>query len=447
MRAAVLTIFALLLATFGFIVLNLEPATISLFGLVRVTHPLGVVLSVTFLAGALLVYLLMEGASLRRSWHDRQELRATKLSDETADAYHLGLEALAQGDLGAAREIFERVLRYDQDHVGASYALGNLERDAGDVEAAIRRHITANARKPGTPAILWALAEDYVQAGRVDECLRALDDLLAQAPNGREALAKKREVYEAAGRLEEAIEAAQALLRAGAPDDGSLNDLRLKAAQRAPTPESARMHLQAAIKHDKRCTAAYRLLGELFWKDDNAREAEKTWKSGWKAAGDLGLLHRLADAHLASNEGKKALKLVSQAREARSDDPLAALLHVQTALQLEAFDEAEKALAAETLADHPAAALLRLELASRQDRSDSIGPLSMEAAGALGTLQAPYACRACGKALDEWSAQCPACERYDTIQLAWIGKASLPKTGVDVAAGGEDQKSEEEPPS
>lgn len=59
MRAAVLTIFALLLATFGFIVLNLEPATISLFGLVRVTHPLGVVLSVAFLAGALLVYLLM----------------------------------------------------------------------------------------------------------------------------------------------------------------------------------------------------------------------------------------------------------------------------------------------------------------------------------------------------------------------------------------------------
>ncbi len=121
--------------------------------------------------------------------------------------------------------------------------MGNLERDAGDVEAAIRRHITANARKPGTPAILWALAEDYALAGRVDECLRALDDLSAQAPNGREALAKKREVYEAAGRLEEAIETAQALLRAGTPDDGSLNNLRLKAAQQAPTPESARMHL------------------------------------------------------------------------------------------------------------------------------------------------------------------------------------------------------------
>ncbi|MEE8146288.1 MAG: lipopolysaccharide assembly protein LapA domain-containing protein, partial [Longimicrobiales bacterium] len=134
MRAAVLTIFALLLVTFGFIVLNLEPATISLFGLVRVTHPLGVVLSVAFLAGALLVYLLMEGASLRRSWHDRQELRATKLSGVAADAYHLGLEALAQGDLGAARDIFERVIKHDQDHVGALYALGNLERDAGDVE-------------------------------------------------------------------------------------------------------------------------------------------------------------------------------------------------------------------------------------------------------------------------------------------------------------------------
>ncbi len=141
------------------------------------------------------------------------------------------------------------------------------------------------------------------------------------------------------------------------------------------------------------------------------------------------------------------MKLVSQAREARPDDSLAALLHVQTALRLEAFDDAEKALAAETLADHPAAALLRLELASRQDRSDSIGSLSMEAAGALGALQVPYACRACGKALDEWAAQCPACERYDTIQLVWVGKASLPEAEAEVAADTEDQKSEKGPPS
>jgi lipopolysaccharide biosynthesis regulator YciM len=446
MRAAAVAIIALLLVTFGFIILNLEPATISLFGIVRVTQPLGVVLSVAFLAGALIVYLLMEGASLRRGWQVRQEQKAAKLTGEAADAYQQGLEALAQDDLVAARDILERVLRHDPDHVGALYALGNLDRDSGDVDMAIRRHITANSRKPGTPAILWALAEDYGEAGRVDECLRALDDLLAVAPSGREALAKKRDVYEAAGRLEEAVEAAKALLRAGAPDDGSLNDLRLKAAQQAPTPESARMHLEAAIKHDKRCAAAYRLMGETLWKDD-AREAEKAWKSGWKSTGDLGLLHRLAEAHLANNEGSKAMKLVSQARDSRPDDPLAALLYVQTTLQLESYDEAEKTLASEALASHPAAALLRLELASRQGRAGSLSSLSMEAADALSSLQAPYTCRECGNALDEWDAQCPACGRWDTIKLAWVGKVSL----QGAASGAEDEpaskpQSEKEPP-
>lgn len=439
MRAAAVTIFALLLVTFGFIILNLQPATISLFGLVRVTYPLGVVLSVVFLAGALLVYLLMEGASLRRSWQVRQELRATKPTGEAADAYQQGLEALAQGDLGTARDIFERVLRHDPEHVGALYALGNLDRDAGDPERAIRRHITANSRKPDTPAILWALAEDYAQAGRVEECIRALDDLLPLVPNGREALAKKRDVYQGAGRLEEAIEAARALLRAGAPDDGSLNDLRLKAAQLAQTPESSRMHLAAAIRHDKRCPAAYRLLGELFWKEDNAREAEKTWKGGWKATGDLTLLQRLAEAYVASNEASKALKLLSRARDAKPDDPLTVLLYAQTAIRLEAFDEAEGALASEALAGHPAAALLHLEVATRTSRADSIGPLSMEATGALSSLQAPYACRACGKALDEWEAQCPACEQWNAIQLAWVGKVSGAGAESETASEAEGQ--------
>ncbi|MFQ5893506.1 MAG: tetratricopeptide repeat protein [Nitrospinota bacterium] len=427
MRAAAATILVLLTATVAFILLNLDPATISLFGLVRITQPIGVAVSLAFLGGALLIYLLMEGAGLRRSWRERHERKRSMASSEGADEYPVGLEALARGEPGVARAVFERVLGHDPDHVGALLTLGNLDREAGDTEAAIRRHITAHLRQPGTPAILWALAEDYARAGRLDECIRALDDLLALVSDAREALTKKRDVYEGAGRLGDAIKAAEALLRAGGPDDGSLTALRLKATQRASTPQEARAHLEAVLKHDKRSAAAYRLLGEMLWGEDNVREAEKTWKSGWKATGDVTLAHRLAEAYMASRQGKKALKLLRQASEARPGDPLPALLYAQAAIRTDAVGEAENALAAESLADHPAAALLRLELAHKEGGAEAIRQKSQEAAAALGALHGPYACRACGTAHGVWAAQCPACKRWDTIQIAWIETVPPPE--------------------
>ncbi|MCH7922180.1 MAG: DUF1049 domain-containing protein [Nitrospinae bacterium] len=442
MRAAAATIFIFLLVTVGFIILNLQPATISIFGLVQMTQPLGVIVSIAFLGGALIAYLLIEGAGILRSWRERNRRKASKASSDADEEYHIGLEAMARGEPAAAREALERALDDDQDHVGVLFVLGNLDREAGDSEGAIQRHITANARRPGTPAILWALAEDYAQADRVDECIRALDDLLALVPDGQEALKKKRDVLETAGRFEEAIEANLALLRAGAPDDGSLTTLRLKATQGASAPKEAQAHLEAALKHDKSCMAAYMLLGEVFWRDGNAKNAVKTWERGWKATGDVTLAHRLQEAHVASGHGENALKLLRQARDAMPDEPLPALLHAQAAIGLEAFDEAERALAAEPLADHPAAALLRLELAQREGREEPISHRSMEAAAALSALHGPYVCSACGKVLEEWSAQCPACERWDTIQIAWIDKVSFPEVEDEAITEGANKNAE-----
>ncbi len=51
MRAAAATIFVFLIVTVGFIILNLQPATISIFGLVQMTQPLGVIVSIAFLGG------------------------------------------------------------------------------------------------------------------------------------------------------------------------------------------------------------------------------------------------------------------------------------------------------------------------------------------------------------------------------------------------------------
>ncbi len=67
----------------------------------------------------------------------------------------------------------------------------------------------------------------------------------------------------------------------------------------------------------------------------------------------------------------------------------------------------------------------------------------MEAATALSALHGPFVCSACGKVLEEWSAQCPTCERWDTIQIAWIDKVSFPEVEDEVTTEGENNEAEE----
>ena len=87
MRAAAATIFVFLLVTVGFIILNLQPATISIFGLVQMTQPLGVIVSIAFLGGALIAYLLIEGAGILRSWRERhgRKVSLSEVEDESTE--------------------------------------------------------------------------------------------------------------------------------------------------------------------------------------------------------------------------------------------------------------------------------------------------------------------------------------------------------------------------
>ena len=87
MRAAAATIFVFLLVTVGFIILNLQPATISIFGLVQMTQPRGVVVSIAFFGGALIAYLLIEGAGIIRSWRERNRRKVSfpEVEDESTE--------------------------------------------------------------------------------------------------------------------------------------------------------------------------------------------------------------------------------------------------------------------------------------------------------------------------------------------------------------------------
>jgi lipopolysaccharide biosynthesis regulator YciM len=427
MRATTAIILILLLLAVVFIVTNLAPASVSFFGLTQITQPLGVIVSVAFLAGALLVYFLKTGIELQQTWRDRQHKKTSKALLTAAQEYQEALEAHVKGNLGAAKEAFKKVVRQNPDHVGALLALGNLERESGEVESAIQRHITANARKPGSVDILRALSEDYASASRVDECIRALDDILALAPKDQHALRKKRDVYEAAGRFDEAITAHQSLLKAGSADEGRLTVLRLKASQETTSPEKARAYLEAAIQKNKKCAAAYRLLGELFWKQNNDREAAKTWKGGWKATGDPALLQRLCEAHLASGEGKKALKLCRQAKEGKPHEALPALLYAATALKLDDLSEAKGALSSQALSDHPEVNLFRLELSRRSSEPDALEEKTKEAFAAFQSSTTPFKCNACGETLEEWSPQCISCDSWDSVRLASVGRFVFPE--------------------
>jgi tetratricopeptide (TPR) repeat protein len=133
-----------------------------------------------------------------------------------SNAVHLarfsrGLMHLQAGELDDARAMFERVLRREPQHAFAAFELGLMERDAGNVEAAVERFRQAEqGLYRWAPLEIWAypqdrytyirddvrfeLARTLVAGGKPDEARPLLEPLveLSRARNGSQTTAARK---------------------------------------------------------------------------------------------------------------------------------------------------------------------------------------------------------------------------------------------------------------
>jgi lipopolysaccharide biosynthesis regulator YciM len=368
-------------------------------------------LTVAVLVG-LLVVLLAALPLLRRGGQRRREL---------GELYRKALEALVEGRVreavGWLREI---ALRQTEDW-NAQLLLGDLLRQLGETEKALRIHRVLESRfVKGTAArlrILESLARDWLALKRWDRALQAARDMEQMDRNEPAVWEIQWRALDALGRMDEAWEALKKLDRKAlrrVPEVPPLAHYRAAMGRHAleqGDARTARSFLQEAWKSDPHLAPAGVWLGDALLALGKAEEAVATWR---ELAGRLPeeaelVFGRLENALFQLGRFDDLNAVYEEILRRDPDHPGATAALARMQMRRGAYDEAERWLRM-LLDKHPG---------DRRGRRLLLGTLvaagkSEEARRMMQDwleedAPAQVVCRACGRAHEDVYLQCESC--------------------------------------
>jgi lipopolysaccharide biosynthesis regulator YciM len=192
-------------------------------------------------------------------------------SFRTSPHYTHGLYYLSAGQIELAISELTKVVREDPDALEVLQVLGNLLREAGQVERAVQVHQGLLARDDLTRAerthALACLGMDFRKAGFLDRATLAFHEVLEADPKNIHALIGLQKLHEEQHQWREAYEAQTRLSRLRKTDDGLvLGHLQAEMAREALAAgdrESAEKSFRTALSLDRRVMPAHLGLADL----------------------------------------------------------------------------------------------------------------------------------------------------------------------------------------
>jgi len=205
----------------------------------------------------------------------------TGTSPALSSDYFKGLNYLVNEQPDKAIECFVRMLEVDSDTVEIHLAVGNLFRQRGEADRAIRIHQNLITRptlsKPQRAQALLELALDYMRAGlfdRAESLCRELIDM--EARTGR-ALALLSDIYQQEKEWDQAIAVARRLQdKTGERMEQAIAQFYCELADQARTEgriDAAREKIKQALATDPDCVRASMIRGEMAAAAGDCQEA------------------------------------------------------------------------------------------------------------------------------------------------------------------------------
>jgi len=354
--------------------------------------------------------------------HVMQESRAVPRS------YFKGLNYLLNEQPDQAIEAFLEVARLDPDTLELHFALGSLFRRRGELDRAIRIHQSlvdrADLAQDQRMKALYELGEDFLKAGlldRAEEVFRRLES----GVHALDSLRKLLEIQVLTKDWPQTIITSQRLEKLGCLSQNAntahYHCEMAAAAMLRGEVDSARGHLEQALKKNRRSARAILLLGDL---EAQAGQDEAAI-AAWRRIEDINpaflpiAADRLVQAHGRLGRYEQAVRLLQGYLEQRPSPDLLHLLF-QTVAARQGW-EAARALAATELKKHPSLRALDdyLQASNALQSEDEDGRVEYRLAQDLVHRQvsqiAYYQCGECGFKARQFFWQCPACARWESI--------------------------------
>ena len=243
-----------------------------------------------FLGILVLAFLLgwLLGGRRRKRLSKVSASLAPKRRSPSDDAFLKGLSHLMADHTDKAIEEFTRAVTLDSETVETYVVLGNLFRQKGEIERAVRIRQTIIAR-PNLDAqvrlqAIFDLGVDYRKGGLFNRAVEAFGEVLDMNPDHVEACRQMVTLYEEMREWEKAFEALRRLDRLTKEDSRPIlahyQTERGKELMAAGQLDRAESFFNQAVSVYKGCLDAYLHLGDL----ELARERTKKALNAWRKA-------------------------------------------------------------------------------------------------------------------------------------------------------------------
>jgi tetratricopeptide (TPR) repeat protein len=248
---------------------NSDPATIRLGGTYQITTWAGIIYISVFALGCTAASIVALFFGFKGYLRERKLRSEEKTRQAFFDLYRKARSHMAAHEWGAARQVWEQVLKRSPDNLIARVELSVCLEELGDPREALRILDITRASQQYNTELLFRAAALNEKLGNRTAALDNVSLILSTSPNKR-ALENARDIAEELGQVDLALEHHNELERLGFVSEESTtirNRLTLAQILRdAPDENTLLDTLKGFCKRHSTCVPAMKKLSELYFK-------------------------------------------------------------------------------------------------------------------------------------------------------------------------------------
>ncbi|MCF7804867.1 MAG: tetratricopeptide repeat protein [Candidatus Marinimicrobia bacterium] len=213
----------------------------------------------------------------------------------TESLYSDGLRLLLEGDLKAASEKLKEVVRRDTGHIDAYIKLGDIFRENGQYDQALKVHQSLTVRRNLTPGqqvdIYLSMVYDHRELNAYEKALEFADKILTIDKKNLKGLNAKLEIYRENDLWDNAVDVLKAIEKYSGEDQSkAIATYRVAEGQLLEETGEARegrIRYRKALKLDPECCPAFICLGNSYDEENRIEEAVDNWQKFGELCPDL----------------------------------------------------------------------------------------------------------------------------------------------------------------
>lgn len=396
-------------------------------------------MNIFLIAGIVLVLLLLTFLLLllKRKFsfssRSKQPDNVAKDNGESEDqeillrSYFRGLSYILSNETDRALVEFIKVAQMSSATSEIYLALGQLFRNTGEVDRAIRIHrnllLRSSLPEDITLQTMFEIGLDYKKAGLIERAGKTFEELHEKAPTYVDALHELGGIYELCREWDKAIMVQKKLTELSDSDNSHnilahLTTEMAKDAEQSGNDSKAESFYRRAIGINENCMDAWLHLGDLQVKTGKEQEALKSWRKAFELNSDLVSLVVSRFSQLPAERNNQIKdEFYRHYLDKYSDNVHFILCYSNFLLDNSRTNEAADWIK-RVLATKPDAAGIFTAVAKLLRATENCGEYQCFLQNFFDTYKPehkPYQCRQCGYQLDEVVWKCPKCSHWDTI--------------------------------